>query len=196
MKILLKQIPILIFCFSVVNKVIAQKPDIRFSHLSIEQGFSQSMVLSILKDSYGYMWFGTDDGLYKYDGYKITTFRNDPKNSSSLAANIVNSIFEDSKKRLWIGTDAGGLNLFDRNTNSFIHFLHNDGDPTSLRDNSVKSICEDAKGNIWAGTFYGLDMLENMEGAFKHFSSGDPAINNALSSRINCMLLDSKKKCG
>ena len=160
---------LVVFCILVLSLVnsSAQKTSIRFEHIGKEEGIFQNMVTSILKDRYGFMWFGTDDGLNKFDGYKTVLYRNDSKNPKSLSANIVNNIFEDSKGNLWIGTDGGGLNLYERTTNSFRHFLHNDNDASSIRDNSVRSICEDAKGTIWVGTYRGLDKIID-GGKFKH----------------------------
>ena len=123
----------LLCCFQAA----AQQPDIRFEYLKKEQGASQNTISSIFKDRYGYIWFATDDGLSKYDGYKVTRYRNNPKNPRSIGSNVVNSIFEDSKGRLWVGVDQAGLHLFDRNTNSFDRFLHNDSIPSSLKDNTV-----------------------------------------------------------
>src|SRR4051812_39655278 len=82
----------------------AQPQDIKFKHLSIEDGLSQSTIHSILKDKYGFIWFGTQDGLNKYDGYTFTIYRHNPKDTSSLRSSSIRVIYEDSKGNLWIGT--------------------------------------------------------------------------------------------
>ncbi len=172
-------------------KVTAQKTDIRFDYLRTEQGASQNTISAILKDRYGYLWFGTDDGLNKYDGYKVTRYRSNAKDPRSLGNNIVSSIFEDSKGRLWVGMHQGGLHLFDRNTNSFTRFLHNDTIPSSLKNNTVRAMCEDAQGNLWVGTSSGLDMM-TAPGKFRHYNirSGSDGINE----EINCLLMDKQKR--
>lgn len=166
-----------------------QSSTIRFEHVGREEGISQNMVLSIIKDRYGFMWFGTDDGLNKFDGYKTILYRNDSKNPKSLSANIITSLFEDSKGNLWIGTDGGGLNLFDRATNSFKRFVHDDNDISSVKDNSIKGICEDAKGNIWIGTYRGLDKIIGSN-KFEHFAI--PFKKESSPVWINCLTLDHK----
>jgi ligand-binding sensor domain-containing protein/signal transduction histidine kinase len=173
---------------------LAQTTDIRFEHLSVEQGFSQSMVKCITRDRYGFMWFGTDDGLNKYDGYKITLYRNDPKNPRSIGSNVIDGIFEDSKGNLWIASNGGGLNLYDRNTNSFIHFYHDDSIPSSLIDNAVTSICEDSKGNIWVGTYRGVDRMIGTTGRFTHYTIDPFQKKEALTEQVNCMILGNDKR--
>jgi ligand-binding sensor domain-containing protein len=74
----------------------AQKDNVRFERISLEHGLSQVTVYSIIQDSQGFMWFGTQDGLNKYDGYNFTVYRHDPENRASLSHNYVISIFEDS----------------------------------------------------------------------------------------------------
>jgi ligand-binding sensor domain-containing protein len=175
-------------CFQVA----AQKPDIRFENLRTEQGASQNTISFITRDRYGYIWFATDDGLNKYDGYKITRYRTNAKDPRSIGNNVVNCILEDSKGRLWIGVDQGGLNLYDRNTNSFIRFLYNDTVPSSLRDNTVRAMCEDAEGNLWIGTNTGLDIMSTV-GKFRHFSMRSSS-NITISEQINCLFTDKQKK--
>ena len=77
---------------------------LKFEHLATDEGLSQSTVLCMLHDSRGYMWFGTMDGLNKYDGYKFEVFRNDPGNKSSISNNTINEIIEAENGDLWIAT--------------------------------------------------------------------------------------------
>src|SRR5215211_5823950 len=107
---------------------------LRFDHISIEQGLSQSSVRVILQDSRGFIWFGTEDGLNRYDGYNFKTFKPDPDVSSSLSDRWITSIVEDQDGYLWIGTRQGGLNRYDSRTEEFDHYLHDDHLPSSLGD--------------------------------------------------------------
>ncbi len=79
----------------------------QFQHITSEDGISQSEVYTFLKDSQGYMWFGTVDGLNQYDGYTITTFNSNNSNHNSIPNNTIRSLDEDRFKRIWIGTDDG-----------------------------------------------------------------------------------------
>jgi ligand-binding sensor domain-containing protein len=99
------------------------------------------MVRAIHQDRQGFMWFGTKDGLNRYDGYQFTVFRNDPFDSTSISSNFIQAIFEDRHGRLWISTD-NGLNVYDPRTEKFRRFKHDSQDSLSLSGNSVREICE------------------------------------------------------
>lgn len=81
--------------------------NLRFERISIEQGLSHSTVYCIFQDSKGFMWFGTRDGLNKYDGYTFTVYKHDPTDPHSLSHNQVMTIFEDSNGILWVGSKSG-----------------------------------------------------------------------------------------
>ena len=101
------------------STIYAERPEIEFRHLKVRDGLSQSWVKSICQDRYGFMWFGTNDGLNKYDGYNFTIYRHDPEDENSLTDNIIESIYEDKNGNLWIGTESG-LNIYDRENDNFI----------------------------------------------------------------------------
>lgn len=115
------------------------------------------------------MWFGTTDGLNKFDGHEFTVYQNIPGDSASLADNSVWALFEDSKTNLWVGTDGGGLSLFDRNTETFKHFRNDPENPQSLPHNSVNVIFEDSAGSIWIGTYGGGLSRMIQPGVFENY---------------------------
>jgi signal transduction histidine kinase/ligand-binding sensor domain-containing protein/CheY-like chemotaxis protein len=129
-----------------------QSEHLSFEHLGTAQGLSHSNVICTLQDSRGFMWFGTREGLNKYDGYLFTVYRNKIGDDRSLTNNLVNAIVEDDKGYLWIGTWGGGLDRYDRRTDQFVHFRHNPADPNSLSSNLVLSLLRDSRGYIWIGT--------------------------------------------
>ena len=112
----------LVFNFSLLS---AQRANFKFERISVEHGLSQEIVRCILQDSQGFMWFGTNDGLNKYDGYKFTTYRHDPEDSTSLGSNNITALYEDHSGNLWIGTFEGGLNRYDRDKNDFTRYTIN-----------------------------------------------------------------------
>src|ERR1700742_704678 len=129
--------------------VLPQSQHLTFEHIGTAQGLSQSNVICTLQDSRGFMWFGTREGLNKYDGYVFTVYKNKLGDDRSLANNLVNAIVEDDKGYLWIGTWGGGLDRYDRQTDQFVHYRHNPKDPSSLSSNLVLSMIRDSRGNIW-----------------------------------------------
>lgn len=126
--------------------------NINFKHLTINDGLSQNAVFAILKDSRGFMWFGTKDGLNKYDGYNFVIYQHNPFDSTTLSGNYITSIFEDSRGLLWIGTFDRGINVYDRAKDVFYRVnLGIDG--LSLRNTfEIKAIDEDGSGNLWVAT--------------------------------------------
>ncbi len=148
--------------------------DIRFEHLSQEQGLSQSSAHSVLQDRQGYIWIGTDDGLNCYDGYRFTVFRNDAKDSTSISGYPIYSLCEDRSGSLWIGTFGGGLNKFNPTTKSFEHFTNDPKKPQSLSNNYVRAIYQDRSGSLWVGSDGGgLSKFDPSTKTFEHFTS-DP----------------------
>src|SRR4028119_408893 len=108
------------FLFCVIP-LSAQENTANFDHITVEQGLSQSEVYAILKDKQGFMWFGTVDGLNKYNGYNFIHYKHDPYDSTTLSHNHVNALHEDKSGNLWVGT-LFGLNKFDKHTNTFTRY--------------------------------------------------------------------------
>ncbi len=149
---------------------VAQNNHLKFEHLQTDAGLSHSNVICILQDSRGFMWFGTRDGLNKYDGYKFTVYRNDPKNKLSISNNYIYDIIESADGDLWLGTWGGGLNHFDRQKKIFTSFKHDPRTLNSIAGNFITAIQEDKNGNIWIGTeSAGLDMYDKKTGVFVHY---------------------------
>ena len=104
---------ILVLIVFLTSRTFPGVQDYIFRQIKVEDGLSQSTVLASLQDSRGFMWFGTIDGLNRYDGYNFTVYVNDPSDSTSISDNLIKCLFEDSKKQLWIGTANGYINKFD-----------------------------------------------------------------------------------
>ncbi|MEO6721025.1 MAG: two-component regulator propeller domain-containing protein [Ferruginibacter sp.] len=137
----------------------SQKQNLKFEHLDINAGLSQNHIMCILQDSRGFMWFGTRDGLNKYDGYKVTGYKNDPKGSNSISNNYISAIMEDAKGIIWIGTRGGGLNRYDRETNKFKSFKNIAKDPNSISNDLITGLNKDSEGNLWICTENGLNFF-------------------------------------
>ncbi|MBC7391469.1 MAG: response regulator [Opitutaceae bacterium] len=127
-----------------------QKLDFNFINLGTNEGLSSNTVNSILKDSYGFMWFGTEDGLNKYDGNQCIIYRNKSNDPNSIPSNDIFTIFEDKQRRVWIGTGAGVV-MYDRKKDGFTSFKYS--------NTVVTSICQASDGNIWLGGFGGVAIL-------------------------------------
>jgi len=163
-----------------------------FDRLSVEQGLSQVTGNAVLQDRQGFMWFGTQNGLNRFNGYAFTIFQFEPHNPNSISDSYIWTIFEDRSGRIWIGTYNGGLNRFDSETESFTRFLNDPVDSFSLSHNTVRAVCQDMDGIIWVGTDNGLNKLDR---DLKHFSRyiHDPENPNSISDNLILSLtLDSR----
>ena len=121
-----------------------------FEHLGTAQGLSQGSVFAIQQDRRGFLWFGTEDGLNRWDGYQFKTFRPERGQADSLSSSTINCLFEDSQGELWIGSDGGGLNRLDAHLDRFARYPT--GSPGGFPTNSATCLEEDAAGNLWIGT--------------------------------------------
>ncbi len=150
----------------------------KFNHLTVEDGLSNNKVNAVIQDRTGFIWFGTEDGLNRYDGYNFKIFRNNPSDSSSLSGNSIWSLIEDHSGNIWIGTKGGILNKFNPTTEKFTRWEIRSN---LIKENSVKSIYEDSKGNIWIGSYKdGLYRLNISTNQLDHWSS-DPNDDKTLS---------------
>jgi signal transduction histidine kinase/ligand-binding sensor domain-containing protein len=151
----------------------------RMRHLTVEDGLSHDVVYAVVQDAVGFMWFGTQEGLDRYDGSRFEAFRHDPDDSASLASDDVSDLFVDSSGDLWIGTWGGGLDRFDPRTERFHHLQIG---ASGLKDDRIHDITEDRNGTIWVGTFAGgLSRIDRSEGAVVTFSH-DPSDPQSLPS--------------
>ena len=156
-----------VFLFISISLTAADKSDqaigtnnLNFEHYSVPQGLSNNKIHCILQDRKGWMWFGTSQGVCRFDGYRFTVFKHDSEDSTSLVGDLVRTIFEDHKGQLWIGTENGGLNKFNREKEIFEHyFFHNQ--PALLKNVRISSIREDKEGNLWICSRTKLYKIEN-----------------------------------
>jgi len=160
----LKQFFLLIFCIASCNAVFSQTPEIQFNHISTYEGLSQSSVIAMQQDKLGQMWFGTRDGLNKYDGNSFTIYRNIAEDKTSISNNDILSILEDKDGFIWIGT-YNGLNKYDPKTDTFTNYFHTNKS-NSLSNNTIWAIKEMSNGEIWIGTSNGLSIYNKSKDSF------------------------------
>ncbi|HEX9731562.1 MAG TPA: two-component regulator propeller domain-containing protein [Thermoanaerobaculia bacterium] len=153
-----------------------QAADMRFERVDAEPRLAQKQIRCSLQDRRGFLWFCTNDGLARYDGYGAVLFQ--PAPAEGLAAHHdVLAIVEGRDGSLWVGTDGGGLDRLDPETGTFTHFHHHPSDPASLSSDRVAALHEDGAGNLWVGTDGGgLNRLDPEAGTFARYrhDSADP----------------------
>ena len=162
----------LIICLIIIFGIISPNnfsQSITFNHLTVENGLSSNTVYSIIQDQAGFLWFGTDDGLNRYDGYNFKVFRQDPDDSNSVSSNNIWSLMVDHSGNIWIGTKAGELNRYNPRTEKFVSWkIQSD----MAEENSITCSHEDKSGNIWIGTYRdGVYKLDPFTNKIDHWSS-------------------------
>lgn len=163
--------------------------NILFDHLTTSNGLSNNVIYSVIQDKLGYLWFGTEDGLNRYDGYNFKVYRHQPGNANSLSDYAATRLYEDNDGIIWVGTRQG-LNRFDPSTQTFTHFKKNT-DFNSISDDNITSIYEDSKGTLWIGTVNGLNILDRKTNSFRIFKS-EPSNPKSLSSNQVREILEDK----
>ncbi|QWX83006.1 GHKL domain-containing protein [Cellulophaga sp. HaHaR_3_176] len=147
----------------------AQSSNQFLEKIEIKNGLSSNYPTSLIEDSNGFIWIGTNNGLNRYDGYKPKVFKYDPKDSNTISENWITSLLEDSNGDIWIGTEGGGLNLYNTTTGAITRFIHKKNDSTTISSDVVNRIYEDSKSRIWISTKNGLNLLDRSKQTFQHW---------------------------
>ena len=165
---------VFLLLFQVVSIVVisvpafTQQQDLKFEHLGTHQGLSHSNTICMLQDSRGFMWFGTRDGLNKYDGYSFTVYRNKDGDKYSIGGNNINDIVEGSNGMLWIAT-WGGLSKYNRESEKFTQYRHDKNNTATISSDKVNRVLMDSNGILWIGTDDGgLDSYDEKSNTFSH----------------------------
>jgi signal transduction histidine kinase/ligand-binding sensor domain-containing protein/DNA-binding NarL/FixJ family response regulator len=167
----------------------APAPTLRFEHLSTDEGLAQESVLAIVQDNDGFMWFGTQTGLSRYDGYRMTNYRNVVGDPRTLAHNWIRVLYLDRKGQLWVGTD-GGLDRFEQDSQTFVHFAPQEPQRLGNGNRRLRAIVDDRNGGMWLATNDGLQHFDPASGQFRtwHNNPADPA--SLVDDRVNALALD------
>lgn len=179
--VLMVRLLLLLFLFPLPGR--AQISDSRFRHISTTQGLSSSTVNCIFQDSRGFMWFGTRDGLNRYDGVNVVVYKNEPDNGASLSDNFIKCLYEDANKNLWIGTPYS-LNRFNPACKRFTRYdLHQ----------PITAITGFDNDNIWVATLGGgIQLLDIRKGTVKAYTHDAKNTSGLSSDSIHCFYRDAQ----
>lgn len=133
---------------------------LRFERIGLEQGLSQSSVLCSVKDPQGFLWFGTYDGLNRYDGLDFHIYRSRDESGRGLSDDGIRALIIDQQGVLWAATSAGGLNRYNREDDTFTAFMHAPDNPHSLASNEIGALLVDRWGVLWVGTSKGISLVQ------------------------------------
>ena len=175
-----------------IGNVLAQTPSIRFASLSLEDGLSQATVTAAVQDQTGFMWFGTQDGLNRYDGYQFVQLKHDPQDPTSLRSDSIFALHLDPQGDLWVGTEGGGLSRWDAKAKSFVHYTEENGAPEGFGRERVRVITRDNNGVLWLGLHQsGLYSFDESTGEWKRFQTDPDNIKTLSDDRVRAIHEDS-----
>jgi signal transduction histidine kinase/ligand-binding sensor domain-containing protein len=173
----------------------AQGPAVHFERIDLESSTGQRNVSTSCQDAQGFQWFGTQNGLVRYDGYEYKPYDHNPYDTNSPTPHPSMALLGDRSGRLWSGTLGGGIDVFDTRTETFTHLTHTPGDPAGLASNQVLALTQDRRGRIWVGTAHGdLHLVaEHRRGARTTFRFRRyPLAPGAAARKINAVAEDAR----
>ncbi len=166
-----------------------QPRNIQLQILSAKDGLSQASINSIVQDKHGFMWFGTQEGLNRYDGYDFNVYLHNPKDQRSLAHDWIWTTYVDRSGQLWVGTDGGGLSRYVHESDDFINLRHDPSYPYSLSSDRIRVIFQDSAGIYWIGTDGGgLNRLDRVDGNFVRYRHDPEDAASLPSDKIEAII--------
>jgi signal transduction histidine kinase/ligand-binding sensor domain-containing protein/DNA-binding NarL/FixJ family response regulator/HPt (histidine-containing phosphotransfer) domain-containing protein len=178
-----------LLCCRTAPAAAAPARTLRFEHLSVEQGLAQETVLAVAQDSDGFMWFGSQGGLSRFDGYRFTNYRNTVNNARTLAHSWVRVLFVDRRGRLWVGTD-GGLDRYDPATQTFIHYVPDEKARRGNGNRHIRAIADDGANGLWVGTSDGLQHFDTDSGKFEVWHHVPDEADSLTHDQVNALVRD------
>jgi len=182
-------LPLLVLCSG--WSLGALQPDTSWEPFGREQGLSGSSVTGIVQDEAGFLWFSTQSGLNRWDGYTMRIWQKEPFSTNTLSHNLIQTLFLDKGKVLWLGT-YGGLDRFDMATETFVSFRHLEGVANSLSHDVVTRVYRDGRGTLWVGTLDGLDKLDEKTGTFQVYPFVEGASQGLSGKTVRTLAEDSQ----
>jgi ligand-binding sensor domain-containing protein len=183
-KIAMRKFPLFLCSFLTLFLKVQGQPTPYFEQRTDEDGLSNGFVTSIHQDEKGFLWFGTANGLNRFDGYQFKSWVPEENNPNSPSHAVVWTLYGAADGSIWVGTDKG-LNRYDPRMDTFVQYFHDPGNTNTLSHNIITAICEDMDGNLWVGTGNGLNVMQKGNNQFfRYFHYSDSAENNGIRSIV------------
>ncbi len=193
MKIILKR-TFLSILYILIFQINSVSQETQFDYLKEPVVLPGIQINCILKDSRGFIWFGTEQGLVKYDGYDYITYNQVTGENNSLSSLKINALIEDKNKKLWIGTFQGGLNCFDPVTETFHNFFSSNQDSIHFSGQDINALELQADGTLWIGYRNGgLDRFNPETGKIINYRNQQGNNDNIINTGVSALFFDSNE---
>ena len=160
-------------------------------HLTTANGLPQATVMTTLRDSRGFVWIGTEDGLMRFDGQQMVRYSRSQEGARSLPGNFIRQVVEDPNHDLWVAVKDAGLARWHRDTDRFETWSHDPERSDSLSSNAVRALVVDRTGQVWvATTDAGISILDPATGRFRHLRHDPESLDSLGSDEVYTLLLD------
>lgn len=180
----------LLFLLFMLYPSLLPAQSIQFRNIGPDQGLSQVTVNAIYQDASGYLWFGTQDGLDRYDGYEFIHFKSDPGNSNTLSHSWIWDVFEDDEHNVWVATWSG-LNRISPDRTKVTRYFPDPVLEGTIRGERPVSIVETSRGSIWVGTWGGgLNLFNPETDVFTVYSSVLDSTRDLPGDQVRKLWLD------
>jgi signal transduction histidine kinase/ligand-binding sensor domain-containing protein/CheY-like chemotaxis protein/HPt (histidine-containing phosphotransfer) domain-containing protein len=175
----------------VLAAALSDAPPLVLEHLTTDDGLPQGTVFTTLQDSQGFVWFGTEDGLVRYDGHELHRYAYSRSARGGLPGNFINQVAEDAHHDLWIAIKDAGLARWNRSTDTFTVYRHDAANPDSLSSDHARALLVDLRGRIWVGTSdAGVNILDPASGRVEHLRHNDADPESLIDDKVFALALD------
>ena len=175
---------------SVWQPSIAQESTARFENFNHIPELGKLAIRTVIQDNSGFIWIGSESGLYRFDGHETQRFQHDPSRTGGLSANFVYSLFQDSRGDIWVGTFGGGLDRYDSKSGQFTNYRSSKNKTHSLSNNYINTIVEDHTGMIWVGTGQGINKIDTIKDQVTPFLAPSGTSQELSRGFISSLLVD------
>ena len=162
--------PFILFLCILQSQNCLWSQEVQYNQFTQEEAVSNTVVNTITRDHKGNMWFGTEDGLVRYNGHHYKVYSIDTHDAEGVSSNAVLSLYVDSTGYIWIGTFDGGLNRFDTSSETLVRYQRSSEETDRMGAHGIWSILPDKEGGLWLGTNEGLERFDPDTGSFKQYT--------------------------
>jgi len=182
---------VLLATFLLFSGIVIAQSNYHFEKLGVNEGLPHSDVLDIVQGPYGFIWIATTNGLCRYDGFNLVTYRHSNSEIYSLSGNRTLSLCFTADSLLLVGTEGSGLNIYSTDDDNFKAYKHNPDQDNTISSNVVFEIFQSESGQIWLGTDHGFDelILEGSNVSFKNIVFVDLVVKQILEVKPNVLWL-------